>query len=127
MRPEYRNKKIEAHIRNLIAEALQKIKEPDFDEIKDFIIVSRVEISKDKRYADVYISYIGNDEMRKKAVDMMKEYKGYFRTYVAKNTRLYVAPELRFIEDKGIEASVKINKLLDEISQNEKNKSDNEK
>ncbi|MBO8160308.1 MAG: 30S ribosome-binding factor RbfA [Thermosipho sp. (in: Bacteria)] len=120
MKPDYRNKKIEAHIRNLIAEALKKIKQPEFDEIKDFTIISRVEISKDKRYADVFVSYIGNDEMRKKAVELMKNFKGYFRTYVAKNTRLYVAPELRFIEDKGIEASVKINKLLDEISKEKK-------
>ncbi|MDK2886098.1 MAG: ribosome-binding factor [Thermosipho sp. (in: thermotogales)] len=125
MKPEYRNKKIEAHIRNLISEALQKIKEPEFDPVRNFITVSRVEISKDKRYADVYISYLGDSETRKKVVELMQKYKGYFRTYVAKNTRLYVAPELRFKEDKGIEASVKINKLLDEISKNENHEENN--
>jgi len=125
MRPEYRNKKIEAYIRNLISEALQKIKEPEFDEVRNFITVSRVEISKDKRYADVYISYIGDSKTRQKVVELMKKFKGYFRTYVAKNTRLYVAPELRFKEDKGIEASVKMNKLLDEILKKEQQDENN--
>ena len=95
MKPEYRNKKIEAHIRNLIAEAIQKIKEPEFDSIRDYIIISRVLISKDKRYADVFVSAIGDSEKRKKAVNLLENFKGYFRTYVAKNIRLYVAPELR--------------------------------
>jgi ribosome-binding factor A len=125
MRPEYRNKKIEAHIRNLISEALQKIKQPEFDEVRNLITVSRVEISKDKRYADIYISYIGDSETRQKVVELMQKFKGYFRTYVAKNTRLYVAPELRFKEDKGIEASVKMNKLLDEILKKEQEDENN--
>jgi ribosome-binding factor A len=125
MRPEYRNKRIEAHIRNLISEALQKIKQPEFDEVRNLITVSRVEISKDKRYADIYISYIGDSETRQKVVELMQKFKGYFRTYVAKNTRLYVAPELRFKEDKGIEASVKMNKLLDEILKKEQEDENN--
>ncbi|QTA37828.1 30S ribosome-binding factor RbfA [Thermosipho ferrireducens] len=116
MKPEYRKKKLEEQIRNLIFEALRRLKEPEVENFKDFVVVSRVELSKDKRYADIFISYIGNSEMREKAVKFMKDRKGYFRTFVAKNTRLYVAPEIRFYEDKGIETSIRINKLLDEIS-----------
>jgi ribosome-binding factor A len=59
-------------------------------------------------------------------VELLEKYKGYFRTFVAKNVRLYTAPELRFKEDKGIEESVRINKLLDEImSKEDENGSDN--
>ncbi|ACJ76214.1 ribosome-binding factor A [Thermosipho africanus Ob7] len=126
MRPEYRNKKIEAYIRELIAQAIQKIKEPEFEYLKDYIVISRVLISKDRRFADVFVSVIGNSEQRKKAVELLEKYKGYFRTFVAKNVRLYTAPELRFKEDKGIEESVRINKLLDEImSKEDENGSDN--
>ncbi|ANQ54351.1 ribosome-binding factor A [Thermosipho sp. 1063] len=116
MNPEYRNMKIENRIRELISEGLRKIKVPEFDAIRSYIVISRVIISKDKKYADVYVSYIGSAEDRKKAVELLVKYKGFFRKYVAKNLRIYTTPELRFKEDIGIEESVKINKLLDEIS-----------
>lgn len=71
-----------------------------------------MELSKDKRYADVYVSFLGTPEERKETVEILNRAKGFFRTFIAKNLRLYVAPEIRFYEDKGIEASVKVHQLL---------------
>jgi len=82
-----------------------------------------VEVSKDKRYADIFVSVLGDENKRKEVVEYLESKKGYFRTYVAKDIRMYVAPELRFKEDKGIEATVRIAQLLDSI----KEKSDDNK
>ncbi|ABR31343.1 ribosome-binding factor A [Thermosipho melanesiensis] len=124
MNPEYRNKKIENKIRGLISEGLQKIKVPEIDALKSYIVISRVLVSKDKRFADVFVSYIGDADSRKRAVELLEKYKGFFRKYIAQNLRIYTTPELRFKEDIGIEESIRINKLLDEISKNNKNISD---
>ncbi|ACB08434.1 30S ribosome-binding factor RbfA [Thermotoga sp. RQ2] len=110
MNPAYRKAMLESEIQKLLMEALQQLRDPRLK--KDFVTFSRVELSKDKRYADVYVSFLGTPEERKETVEILNRAKGFFRTFIAKNLRLYVAPEIRFYEDKGIEASVKVHQLL---------------
>lgn len=106
MNPAYRKAMLESEIQKLLMEALQQLRDPRLK--KDFVTFSRVELSKDKRYADVYVSFLGTPEERKETVEILNRAKGFFRTFISKNLRLYVAPEIRFYEDKGIEASVKV-------------------
>lgn len=120
MKQEYKLKMLESELRKVLAEALMEMKDTYIDPIKSLITISRVEVSKDKRYADIYVSVLGDDKKRTEVVSYLEEKKGYFRTYVAKNIRMYVAPELRFKEDKGIEATVRIGQLLDSIKESQK-------
>ena len=113
MNPMYRKSMLESEIQKLISEAISMMRDPRVK--KEFVTVSRVELSKDKRYADIYISYLGSPEERKEIVEIFNKAKGFFRTHVAKNLRIYVAPEIRFYEDKGIESSVRVNQLLKEL------------
>jgi ribosome-binding factor A len=125
MKQEYKLKMLESELRKVLAEALMEMKDPYIDTVRSLITFSRVEVSKDKRYADIFVSVLGDENKRKEVVEYLESKKGYFRTYVAKNIRMYVAPELRFKEDKGIEATVRIAQLLDSIK--EKEKSDDNK
>jgi len=113
MHPLYRKAMIESEIQKLLVEALQEMKDPRLK--KEFVTFSRVELSKDKRYADVYVSFLGTPEERQKTVELLNKAKGFFRTYVAKNLRLYITPEIRFYEDKGIESSVRVHQLLNQL------------
>jgi len=113
MHPLYRKAMIESEIQKLLVEALQEMKDPRLK--KEFITFSRVELSKDRRYADVYVSFLGTPEERQKTVELLNKAKGFFRTYVAKNLRLYITPEIRFYEDKGIESSVRVHQLLNQL------------
>ncbi|KAF2959673.1 30S ribosome-binding factor RbfA [Thermotoga sp. 38H-to] len=129
MNPAYRKAMLESEIQKLLTEALQQLRDPRLK--KDFVTFSRVELSKDKRYADVYVSFLGTPEERKETVEILNRAKGFFRTFIAKNLRLYVAPEIRFYEDKGIEASVKVHQLLiqlgyDPLKDKEKKEEDKE-
>jgi ribosome-binding factor A len=121
MKQEYKLKMLESELRKVLAEALMEMKDPYIDTVRSLITFSRVEVSKDKRYADIFVSVLGDENKRKEVVEYLESKKGYFRTYVAKNIRMYVAPELRFKEDKGIEATVRIAQLLDSIKGKEKN------
>jgi ribosome-binding factor A len=125
MKQEYKLKMLESELRKVLAEALMEMKDPYIDTVRSLITFSRVEVSKDKRYADIFVSVLGDENKRKEVVEYLESKKGYFRTFVAKNIRMYVAPELRFKEDKGIEATVRIAQLLDSIK--EKEKSDDNK
>jgi len=124
VKQEYKLKMLESEIRKVMSEALMAMKDNYIEPMKSLITISRVEISKDKRYADIFVSVLGNDEKRKEVLDYFEEKKGYFRSYVAKNIRMYIAPEIRFKEDRGIEATVRIGQLLDSIKENQKS-SDN--
>jgi len=120
MKQEYKLKMLESELRKVLSEALLEMKDEYIDNVKSFITFSRVEVSKDKRYADIYVSVLGDDNKRKEILEYIESKKGYFRTFVAKNIRMYTAPELRFKEDKGIEATVKIGQLLDSIKESKK-------
>lgn len=117
MRQEYKLRMLESEIRKVISEALVEIKDEKIEEVRSLITISRVEVSKDKRYADVFVSVLGDDVRRREVLSLLEERKGFFRTYVAKNIRMYTAPELRFKEDRGLEATVKIGQLLDSIKE----------
>jgi ribosome-binding factor A len=113
MNPVYRKSMLESEIQKLISEAVSMMRDPRVK--KELVTVSRVELSKDKRYADVYISYLGSAEDRREIVEIFNKAKGFFRTHIARNLKIYIAPEIRFYEDKGIESSVRVNQLLNEM------------
>ncbi|HOQ39421.1 MAG TPA: 30S ribosome-binding factor RbfA [Fervidobacterium sp.] len=119
MKQEYKLKMLESEIRKVLSEALMAMKDTYIEPMKSLITISRVEISRDKRYADVLVSVLGNEDKRKEVLEYLEEKKGYFRNYIAKNIRMYIAPEIRFKEDKGIEATVRIGKILDSIKENQ--------
>ena len=48
------------------------------------VSIVRVELTKDKRFAAVFVSLMGPDENKKKLVKRLNEDKGIFRTAIAK-------------------------------------------
>ncbi|MGJ8454091.1 30S ribosome-binding factor RbfA [Pseudothermotoga sp. U03pept] len=115
MRPDYRKAMLESEITKLVTQALREAKDP---RLKDALItISRCELSKDKKFADLYVSVMGDREERAKIVEHLNKIKGYFRTYLANNLDLYSAPQVKFKEDPGIEASVRIQELLNKIKE----------
>ena len=65
MKQEYKLKMLESEIRKVMSEALMAMKDAYIESTKSLITISRVEVSKDKRYADIFVSVLGNDEKRK--------------------------------------------------------------
>jgi ribosome-binding factor A len=48
--------------------------------------------------------------------------QGFFRKIIAENIRMFKVPEVRFHIDQGLQASVKVHKLLDSIEYSDENK-----
>jgi ribosome-binding factor A len=113
----FRKEMIESDIRKIMSDALRELKNESFP--KELLSFTRVNLSKDKRYADIYVSILPpaeGEETRESLFDKLEKYKGYFRKFIAQNTRMYTVPELRMILDKGIEQSVRMQKLLDSLN-----------
>ncbi len=122
MSSTYRREMLESEIKKVLTTALRETKIPNIDPL--YISIVRVTVSKDKRYSTVLVSYFGDKEpeQKEKIVEILNENKGFFRTAIAKNIRLFKAPEIRFKLDKGLEASMRVQQILNKIHE-EDNKS----
>ncbi|MBM7558666.1 30S ribosome-binding factor RbfA [Marinitoga litoralis] len=112
MPKEYRKEMIESEILRLVNSNISNLRDP---RIQDKLIsATRVELSKDKSFADIYVSVLNGD--LDEVIEVLTKAKGFFKSLISRNIRMYKIPEIRFHKDKGIEESIRIHKLLNEIS-----------
>ncbi|RKY31935.1 MAG: 30S ribosome-binding factor RbfA [Candidatus Omnitrophota bacterium] len=94
------------------------------DELKDprlgFVTVTRVELTRDLRYAKVFFSVLGKEEEHKKTKDALDSALGFIRRLIAQRIRLRFVPEIVFKEDNSVEYDIKIQKLLEEVKNGNK-------
>jgi len=122
MASSYRKEMLESEIKKVLTVALSSY--TSYNDSLGMVSIVRVELTKDKRFATVFVSLMGPDESKKKLVKRLNEDKGIFRTAIAKNIRLFKAPEIRFKEDIGIEASLRVAQLLEKIERERANTKD---
>lgn len=84
--------------------------------INKFVTITRAEITADLSYAKVYISYLGKDEEKLKALNMLNELAGFIAVMSSKKVRIRHFPSLTFEIDTGLEKQMRIEELLHKIS-----------
>ncbi len=89
------------------------------NDIKDPRLPSMVSIvscnvTKDLRYAKVFVSVLGNEEQKKNAISALKSAAGFIRRELGHRVQLRYTPEIHFELDTSIEHGIHINKLLDD-------------
>ncbi len=97
------------------------------NELKDsrlgFVTIMRVDLTADLRYARVYFSVLGTEKEQKATQEALKSAKPFIRCLIAQRIKLRFVPEITFKLDRSIEYSIKIQKELDKIKeQNEPKK-----
>lgn len=88
------------------------------NELKDprlpqFVSVVSVNVTKDLKYAKVYVSTLGADQDKKNALEALKSAAGFIRRELGRRLILRNTPLLQFEIDTSIEHGVYINKLID--------------
>lgn len=81
------------------------------------VSVTSADVTKDLRYAKVYISVLGSEEDKKNALAGLKSAAGFIRREVGHRLQLRYAPELLFELDNSIERGVYITKLINDTIQ----------
>ena len=81
------------------------------------ITISRVELSDDLRHAKIYYTLFQGQAQTSKVNRSLVKATGFMRSHLAKTLNLRFTPELRFWYDDEFEEVEKIERLLDEISQ----------
>ena len=80
----------------------------------EFITVMEVKLSKDARYATVYVSPIEDEIKSDELLKLLKDDSGYFRSQLAKRIKIKHTPELRFEVDIVAEKTQRIDEILRE-------------
>ena len=92
-------------------------------ELKDprigFATVTSVDVSADLKYARIFVSVMGTPEEQKSTMDALASGKGFIRRELAQRIDMRAVPELQFRLDTSGEYSDKINRLLNELKQQE--------
>jgi len=100
-------------IRHAIADAIStELKDPRVG----FVTVTRVNVSKDVTHATIYVSVLGSDEEKAKAMDGLEHASGFLRTHIAHRLHIRTAPQLHIELDRGLEHAARIDEILHEIN-----------
>lgn len=103
-------------IRQEIASMLMKgLKDPRIG----FVSVMGVKMSKDLRYANVYVSLYGSDKEKKSSLVALRNAEGWVRKEIGRRIRLRVTPEIRFFEDESLDEVYHLEDVFKQIHEDE--------
>ncbi|MTI48039.1 30S ribosome-binding factor RbfA [Sporosalibacterium faouarense] len=86
--------------------------------------VTRVEVTRDLRYANIYFTVLGKDSEKHKTLKALEKAKGFVRRGIGEKLNLRYTPEPIFHLDESIEHGIYISKLIDKVSKERKDESD---
>ena len=77
--------------------------------------VTRVKVSDDLEYADVFVSVMGTPGQQSAALNALKHAAGAMRTKLTKSLSIRVAPFLRFQFDEQLKKEMAVLELLEQV------------
>jgi len=113
-RSEQLEKSLLREINNII---YRKINDP---RIK-FVTITRIKISSDLKYANIFVTIFNDEEQQKKALKGLKNATKFIRGELGKGLKLRYVPNIKFIIDEDLEHHYKLLKIIAEISDQQLN------
>jgi len=116
MASEERGRRVGEVVRAEIAGLLSKgVKDPRVG----FVSVMAVKMSRDLRYANVYVSVYGSEKEKKSSLIGLKSSAGWIRRELGKRLRLRLTPEVRFFEDSTLDDVYHMENLIKSLHEAE--------
>ncbi|MCX7835213.1 MAG: 30S ribosome-binding factor RbfA [bacterium] len=113
-----RQKRLESEIRKIIATSIETEYKDLFPSL---ISISQVELTNDLKSAKIYYSIVGDKKDLIRIEQFFKQNKGKFRNLLAHQLTIRFVPEISFQFDASAERSQRIEYLLNQIHQKDKN------
>ena len=108
-RSEHLEKSLIREINNII---YRKINDP---RIK-FVTITRVKVSSDLKYADIFVTIFNDRKQQKKALEGLKNATNFIRGELGKDLKIRYVPNIKFIIDKDLEQQYKLLKIITEVN-----------
>lgn len=112
---KYRSGRINEEIKKEVSDIIHnEIRDP---RITAMVSVTRVDVTKDLRYAKVFVSIFGDEEGKKNTLSALKSSAGFMRREIGHRVNLRYTPEIIVEVDNAIEHGMHINALLESIKE----------
>ena len=109
--PSHRSQRMAEAIREVVATAiLFEVADPRVHSVT----VLRAEVSGDLRQAKVYVSIMGTEAERRRALEGLNHAAGFVQSRVAARLQTRFTPVLTFRLDDSVKKSVEVGRLIDE-------------
>lgn len=116
-----RTNRINEEVKREISDIIQnELKDPRLSKL---ISVMAVSVTRDLRYAKVFVSIMGGEDDKKLAMNGLKSAAGFIRREIGRRIQLHYTPEIIFELDNSIERGIYITNLINETVRDEKNNS----
>ncbi|MBQ4515320.1 MAG: 30S ribosome-binding factor RbfA [Clostridia bacterium] len=101
--------RINEEMKREMGSILRELKDP---RIPLMTSVVAAEVTQDLRFAKIYVSVLGDENVQKEALVGLKKAAGFVRREVGRRLNLRITPEIQFALDHSIEHGAHINELL---------------
>lgn len=114
---ENRMRRVAGQLKKDISQIIaSQIKDP---RIAGIISITAVKVSRDFRYASVFVSVYGSVEERENTLKTLKRAAGYIRGEIGSRINLRYTPEINFYLDNSIEYGTHIDQIIKSLKENE--------
>ncbi len=111
--PKDRLAGIKAEFKRALSDIIRiDIKDP---RVSDMTSVVHVDISRDLKYAKVFLSVFDTDKKKKSTIETLQHAEHHIKNEIGARIRIRRLPEITFILDDSIEYSNKINEMLKKV------------
>jgi len=90
-----------------------------------FVTITKVDLSRDCRFAKVYFSLLGSKKQLRDTQVGLARSKGFIRKLLAQKVKLRYTPEIVFKLDEGIEYSIHISQVLEKLKEKDESNEGN--
>ena len=112
--------RISEEVRKIVSELLTRgLKDP---RISSMTSITKVEVTGDLRYANIFVSVLGDKNVKKETLEGLKSAKGFIRKEIGSKMDLRYVPEPIFHLDESIEQGIYISKLIDKVNKKDEDK-----
>jgi ribosome-binding factor A len=107
-----RMRRVNEAVRQVLSEAVVELKDPRIG----FVTITGVETSPDLRGARVFVSVLGSERKRKRALMGLEAAHGVLQARLGRELRMKRTPQLAFEYDPTVERGVRMSQLIDELA-----------
>ena len=109
-----RIERIKEEYKRELASILREIKDP---RLSPMVSVIAAEITKDLKYAKVYVSIMGSDTEKTDSMAALKSATGFIKREIGSRLNLRAVPQPTFVLDNSIDYGAHINDLIKKINE----------
>ncbi len=110
--PNMRGQRINHEMQKAAAELIRGLKDP---RIPALISVTKAEVTKDQKFAKIYVSVLGDEKVKQNALDGLKSASAYLRREIGSTLKLRNTPELIIELDNSIEEGTRIISMINKV------------